>query len=553
MRNPRSEPRMTTMKTIDCEFLVIGSGIAGLTFALKVADHGRVVLVTKKNDTESNTNYAQGGIAAVLGTDDTFAYHVNDTLKAGAGLCHKDVVEILVEEGPSRVHELMDMGVRFTEQMENEGSGLSLGREGGHSRRRIVRAADLTGREVERALVYQAKRRENIRVFENDMAMELLTSRGENGHKPVNIGAHVFDTETGDTYTVRSRITLLSSGGLGQAYLRTTNPDIATGDGVALAYWLGARIGNMEFIQFHPTSLYHDKADAFLISEAVRGEGAVLRLKNGETFMENYHEMGCLAPRDVVARAIDSELKNSGDECVYLDVTGVGEEQIKRLFPNIYERCLSYGIDITKDWIPTVPAAHYACGGVVTDSWGRTDIENLYAAGEVACTFVHGANRLASNSLLEALVFSYRAADDAIEAIKSVEMPPDVPEFPAHVHTKPVPVELVKELTLRLRTILWLYAGIVRSTERLTTALGEINEISDEMEALWSEGKLSRGLLELRTLTTVAKLIVESALSRHESRGLHYTLDYLERDDQNWLHDTIIHHAPRVPEPVSTN
>lgn len=544
---------MTSINTIDCDFLVIGTGIAGLTFALKVSDFGRVVLVTKKNDTESNTNYAQGGIAAVLGSDDSFAFHVSDTLKAGAGLCHKDVVEILVEEGPSRVNELMEMGVRFTQQMEEEGGGLSLGREGGHSRRRIVRAADLTGREVERALVYQAKRRESIRVFENDMVMEVLTSGGGNGRKPCCTGAHVFDTETGDTYTVRSRITLLSSGSLGRAYLRTTNPDIATGDGVAMAYWLGARIGNMEFIQFHPTSLYHDEGDAFLISEAVRGEGAVLRLKSGATFMENYHEMGCLAPRDIVARAIDSELKKSGDECVYLDVTHLPPDEIKRLFPNIYQRCLSHGIDMTKDWIPTVPAAHYACGGVVTDSYGRTDIPNLYAAGEVACTFVHGANRLASNSLLEALVFSYRAAEDAIEALPSVEMPDQTPEFPVDQHTRPVAVELVKEMTLRLRTILWLYAGIVRTTERLTTALAEIEEINQEVERLWWDGKLSRGLLELRTMTTVAKLIVESALSRHESRGLHYTQDYPVRDDENWLHDTILQKSPRVHEPVSSN
>ncbi|MEI6915391.1 MAG: L-aspartate oxidase [Armatimonadota bacterium] len=532
------------MNTIDCDFLVVGTGIAGLTYALKVAEYGRVVLVTKKNDTDSNTNYAQGGIAAVLGSDDNFGLHVEDTLTAGAGLCHPDVVEILVEEGPTRVKELMEMGVRFTEEMAGGSHGvLSLGREGGHSRRRIVRAADLTGREVERALVYQAKCRESIRVFENDMVIGLLTATQSDGSQEC-VGAHVFDTETRDTYTVRSKITMLSTGGLGRAYLRTTNPDIATGDGIAFAYWLGARIANMEFIQFHPTSLYHERGDAFLISEAVRGEGGVLRLKNGRTFMEHYHGMGCLAPRDVVARAIDSELKKSGEECVYLDITHMGEEEIKRHFPNIYARLMSLGIDAAKQWIPTVPAAHYSCGGVLTDSFGRTDIPRLYAAGEVACTGVHGANRLASNSLLEALVFSHRAAEHAIETLGGIELANNIPDFPKDKHIEPVPMELVKALVLRLRTCLWVFAGIVRSTDRLKSALEELNDIEHHGEALWRRGKLSRDLLELKTMVTVAKLIVNSALSRHESRGLQYITDYPQRDDENWLFDTVLRLRP---------
>ncbi len=530
--------------TIDCDFLVIGSGIAGLTFALKVSDYGRVVMVTKKNDTESNTNYAQGGIAAVLGSDDNFSLHVDDTLKAGAGLCHRGAVEILVNEGPERVRELMDMGVRFTQDMEAGRSHIALGREGGHSRRRIVHAADLTGREVERALVYQAKRHESIRVFENDMVIDIVTQG--NGDSRVCVGAHVFDTETGDTYTARSKVTVLSTGGLGRAYLRTTNPDIATGDGVAFAWWAGARIGNMEFIQFHPTSLCHEHGNSFLISEAVRGEGGLLRLKGGATFMENYHEMGCLAPRDIVARAIDSELKSSGEECVWLDVTHLGAERIKTRFPNIYERCLSLGIDITSEWIPVVPAAHYACGGVVTDAYGRTDIDRLYATGEVSCTGVHGANRLASNSLLEALVFSHRAAEDAIGRLKDIELADNISPFDEEEHTEATPIELLRELTLRLRTVLWVYAGIVRSSERLAVALSEIHSIGMQMEALWRDGKLSRDLLELRTLVTVAELIVRSALSRQESRGLHYTLDFPKPDDKNWLHDTILQH--RVKE-----
>jgi L-aspartate oxidase len=533
--------------TIDCDFLVIGSGIAGLTFALNVSEHGTVVVVTKKNDTESNTNYAQGGIAAVLGGDDNFDLHIRDTLVAGAGLCHEDSVRILVEEGPQRVRELMEMGVRFTQEMEEDGqhSHLALGREGGHSRRRIVHAADLTGREVERALVYQAKRRANVRFFENDMVIELALADDPETGQPVCAGAHVFDTETGDTYTVRSRVTVLSTGGLGRAYLRTTNPSIATGDGVAFAYWAGARIGNMEFIQFHPTSLYHERGDSFLISEAVRGEGGVLRLKDGSTFMERYHEMGCLAPRDIVARAIDSELKASGEECVWLDVTHLGEERIKTRFPNIHERCLSLGIDISREWIPIVPAAHYSCGGVVTDTMGRTDIARLYATGEVSCTGVHGANRLASNSLLEALVYSRRAATDAVEVAGRAELADGVQPFADGGHTEAVPMELLKELTLRLRTVLWVYAGIVRTGERLTIALGEITAISHEFEALWHTGRLSSELLELRTLLTVAHLIVQSALTRQESRGLHYTLDYPERDDVNWLHDTILKKSGR--------
>ncbi len=533
--------------TIDCDFLVIGSGIAGLTFALNVSEHGTVVVVTKKNDTESNTNYAQGGIAAVLGGDDNLDLHIRDTLVAGGGLCHEDAVRILVEEGPQRVRELMGMGVRFTQEMDEDGqhSHLALGREGGHSRRRIVHAADLTGREVERALVLQAKQCANVRFFENDMVIELALADDPETGQPLCAGSHVFDTETGDTYTVRSRVTVLSTGGLGRAYLRTTNPSIATGDGVAFAYWAGASIGNMEFIQFHPTSLYHERGDSFLISEAVRGEGGVLRLKNGSTFMERYHEMGCLAPRDIVARAIDSELKGSGEECVWLDVTHLGEERIKTRFPNIHERCLSLGIDISREWIPIVPAAHYSCGGVVTDTMGRTDLARLYATGEVSCTGVHGANRLASNSLLEALVFSRRAAMDAVEVATRTGLPDGVQPFADSGHTEAVPMELLKELTLRLRTVLWVYAGIVRTGERLSVALAEITAISQEVEALWHTGRLSPELLELRTLLSVAHLIVQSALRRQESRGLHYTLDYPERDDVNWLHDTILRKSGR--------
>jgi len=341
---------------------------------------------------------------------------------------------------------------------------------------------------------------------------------------------------------------MLSTGGLGRTYLHTTNPDIATGDGVALSYWHGARVGDMEFIQFHPTSLFHERGDSFLITEAVRGEGGLLRLSDGSTFMEKYHEMACLAPRDVVARAMDTELKKSGEECLWLDVTHLGEDVLKERFPNIYDRCLSLGIDMAREWIPVVPAAHYACGGVMTDTMGRTDIRRLYASGEVSCTGVHGANRLASNSLLEALVFSHRAAADSAGAIGRIVLEENVPAFPESRHSETVPLEIVKELTLRLRTVMWVYVGIVRSTERLLEALTEVRAISQKTRELYDRGRLSRELLELRTMVTVCELIVRSALSRRESRGLHYTLDYPEKDDQNWLHDTVL--RTEAPAPV---
>lgn len=524
---------------IDVDFLVLGSGIAGLTFALKVSKWGKVAVVTKKSDTESNTNYAQGGVASVMSPDDSYDLHIQDTLRAGAGLCHEDVVEILVKEGPTHVYELMNLGARFS--MEQTASGekrLALGREGGHSRRRIVHAADLTGREIERALAVQVKHQENIRLFEHDFAIDLVVKDGQNG-RLVCRGAYVLDTETEEVTTFRAKAVMLATGGCSRVYLHTTNPEIATGDGVAMAYRAGADIANMEFIQFHPTTLYHPNARSFLISEAVRGEGGILRLKDGSTFMEKYHEMGCLAPRDVVARAIDAELKKSGDECVYLDVTHLDPEKLKRRFPHIYETCLSVGIDITKDWIPIVPAAHYCCGGVRTDVNARTSIDRLYACGEVACTGVHGANRLASNSLLEALVFAHRAADDARKLI-GTDVCEDLPDFPVQQHTQRTDVELINQLTLRIRQTMWKYVGIVRTNERLQKAWAEISDIRSQVSKLYASGRLSRELLELRNLVTVACLVVRSAMQRKESRGLHYNLDYPQTDDVNWKHDTIL-------------
>jgi L-aspartate oxidase len=525
--------------TVDVDFLVLGSGIAGLTFALKVSKWGKVALVTKKSDTESNTNYAQGGVASVISPDDSFELHIQDTLKAGAGLCHEDAVEILVKEGPAHVYELMELGARFTmEQTPTGEKRLALGREGGHSRRRIVHAADLTGREIERVLAIQVKHQENIRLFEHDFAIDLIVQNNKTGD-PVCCGAYVFDTETEEVTTFRAKVVMLATGGCSRVYLHTTNPEIATGDGVAMAYRAGAEIANMEFIQFHPTTLYHPNARSFLISEAVRGEGGILRLKDGSTFMEKYHEMGCLAPRDVVARAIDAELKKSGDECVYLDVTHLDPEKIKNRFPHIYETCLSVGIDITKDWIPIVPAAHYCCGGVKTDINARTTIERLYACGEVACTGVHGANRLASNSLLEALVFAHRAAEDARKRIGN-SFCESLPKFPTEEHNIPVDPELVKQLTLKVRETMWKHVGIVRTNERLLKAWTEISNIRSQVSNLYSKGKLSRELLELRNLATVACLIIRSAMQRKESRGLHYNLDYPETNDLEWKRDTVI-------------
>jgi L-aspartate oxidase len=522
---------------IDVDVLVIGSGIAGLSFALKASEKGRVALVTKKSDTESNTNYAQGGIATVTDEDDTFESHIRDTHVAGAWLCHEDSVEILVKEGPKRVRELIDLGVRFS--MERDASGklrLSLGREGGHSKRRILHSADLTGREIERALISNVKRKENIRVFEHHVGIDLI-SDGKTCY-----GAYVLDPDTHDVITISAKVVMLATGGAGRVYLHTTNPEIATGDGVAMAYRAGAKIGNMEFIQFHPTSLYHPGARSFLISEAVRGEGGILRLGDGSTFMEHYHEMGCLAPRDVVARAIDAELKKNGDECVYLDVTHLDAEKIKARFPNIFEKCMSVGLDITKEWIPIVPAAHYSCGGVMTDVQGRTSLARLYACGEVTCTGVHGANRLASNSLLEAVVFAHRAAEDIgpLLSKSDTSVAPEVTEYAEELHVDDVSLEMIEEQVLKLQTVMWRYVGIVRTDERLQRALTHVQAILMTAEQNYRSGKLYPELLELRNLAQTAELIVVSALQRKESRGLNYNLDHPEIDDKLCKKDTVL-------------
>jgi L-aspartate oxidase len=518
---------------IIADFLVIGSGLAGLFFALRTADHGRVVLVTKKGKAESNTNYAQGGIAAVFGKDDSFEMHVRDTIQAGAGLCHEEAVRAVVEEGPRLVEELIALGVSFS----REGEELSLGREGGHSRRRIVHAKDRTGQGIEQTLISRVEARPEVALYPNHIAIDLITDRSAR----TCWGAYVLDTKTGKVESFLARSVLLATGGLGAVYLHTTNPAIATGDGVAMAYRAGARIANMEFIQFHPTALCHPKAGSFLISETVRGEGGVLRLKSGEAFMEKYHELKDLAPRDVVARAIDRELKKSGEKCVLLDLSAIPAEKIKSRFPQIYERCLALGLDITKEPIPVVPAAHYSCGGVMTDLWGRTNLANLFSAGETASTGVHGANRLASNSLLEALVFASRAAQVACEAAKDQKT--DIPELPAWDYVGSVWSEeavVVAHNREEIRRTMWDYVGIVRSDLRLKWALKRIQTMREEIREYYWRYRATPDLAELRNLVTVADLVVQSALLRKESRGLHYTLDYPFLDDENWKRDTVL-------------
>lgn len=515
------------------DVLVLGSGIAGLFFALKMSAHGRVAVVTKKDQPESNTNYAQGGIAAALAPDDSPELHARDTFVAGGGLCHSDAVEVLVREGPIRVRELIALGARFTEA----GEELSLGREGGHSRRRIVRAADLTGREVERALLHAVATNPNVEIYENHMAVDLLVHRGMGGGRAC-VGAVVLGPDDNEVHEIHSKVVMVATGGCGQVYRHTTNPAIATGDGIGMAYRAGARIANMEFVQFHPTALYPAGDRAFLISEAVRGEGAILRRMDGTAFMEDFHPLASLAPRDVVALAIDQVLKDTGDPYVLLDCSPIPENEIRGHFPNILAQTASRGIDMLREPIPVVPAAHYGCGGVLTDTYGRTSLPGLYAVGEVACTGVHGANRLASNSLLEALVFAARAADQIAPGLPALHRHEGHPVARTVGNgTAEVDFQALRE---ELRRMMWDLVGIVRTDERLDQAAEGLADLASRFRIAGADAKLSTDLLELRNLIQTGALITASSRSRKESRGLNFNLDHPYRDNERFLCDTVL-------------
>jgi L-aspartate oxidase len=522
------------------DFLVIGSGIAGLTYALKVAQEcpdKKVTILTKTQSDETNTKYAQGGIAGVMDFDkDSFYKHIEDTLIAGDGLCNKHVVEIVVREGVERIKEIIDWGAQFDKEPDGD---FKLGKEGGHSEYRILHHKDVTGKEMERALLEAIKRKPNIELISHCFVLDIITQH-HLGYLITKAtpdiecyGVYVLNLATNKIEKILSKITLLATGGNGQVYRTTTNPAIATGDGVAMVYRAKGRIENMEFIQFHPTALYEPgvRGQSFLITEAVRGDGGILRNHNGEAFMERYDERKDLAPRDIVARAIDNEMKVAGTENVFLDCRHFSKEKFVEHFPNIYEKCLSIGIDITKHLIPVAPAAHYSCGGIKTDEWGRTSINNLYAAGECASTGLHGANRLASNSLLEAMVFANRAYKDSILNINLRSVPPSggggsIPDWKADGTSSPKEMILITQSVKELKLLMSDYVGIVRNNERLQRAMKRLDLLFAETEELYKKTNVSPQLCELRNMITVAFLIVKSAEFRHESRGLHFNTDY---------------------------
>jgi len=522
---------------ISTDCLVLGSGIAGLTFALRAAKHGEVLVVTKRSRDDSATAWAQGGVAAVLSPDDSVDRHVADTMTAGAGLCHDVVVKLCAEEGPDAIRNLIELGVQFS---RNEAGELDLGREGGHTARRVAHAGDITGREIENTLLARCAENPNIQILDWHMGVDLIVASNFGGPDQC-VGAYVLDEKSGQIHTVHARATVVATGGAGKVYLYTSNPDVATGDGVAMAYRAGAEIGNMEFYQFHPTCLHHPKAKTFLISEALRGEGAVLRLpETNEAFMKRHHDMADLAPRDIVARAIDYEMKKTGSDYVLLDITHKPADFVKERFPNIHAECLRFGMDMTAEPLPVVPAAHYLCGGITSDLHGRTSIPGLWAIGEAAFTGLHGANRLASNSLLEGLVFGKRAADKVGKKLPELRQSPkpDVPDWQVGSAVPSDEAVVVTQNWEEVRRLMWNYVGIVRSDSRLRRAARRVALLEEEIREYYWKHLVTRDLLELRNIAAVAGLIISNAASRKESRGLHYTLDHTETQT-DWALDTV--------------
>ena len=526
---------------VDFDVLVIGSGAAGLVLALELPTHLRVGVLTKSTLEESNTYYAQGGIAAVLDDTDTFDAHVADTLVAGAGLCDEDAVRFIVENGRIAIERLIEFGVGFSQEKSPDGGQVPhLTREGGHSHRRIVHAADATGRAVEQTLADRVKERANIDILEHHNAVDLIRDTLPSGRRGRCVGAYALDTKVGEVRAYGAKATVLASGGASKVYLYTSNPDGATGDGMSMAWRAGCRVANMEFTQFHPTCLYHPEAKSFLITEAVRGEGGKLLLPDGTRFMDKFHEMAELAPRDVVARAIDHEMKRLGVDCLYLDISHKPKDFILEHFPTVHAQCLGFGIDMTKEPLPIVPAAHYTCGGVMTDLKGRTDVDGLYAAGEVAFTGLHGANRMASNSLLECLVLSAAAAEDIVETLDDVPAPPTLRLWDESLVREADEEIVISHNWEELRRFMWDYVGIVRTTKRLERAKHRIDLLLSEITDYYGNFTVTSDMLELRNLAVVADLIIRSAMMRSESRGLHYTLDFPELDNSRPPQVTIL-------------
>ena len=512
------------------DVLVIGSGAAGLTLALTLPEHLRIAVLSKGNLSNGSTYWAQGGVAAVLDDTDTVESHVADTLNAGGGLCREDAVRFTVEHSREAIQWLIDQGVPFTRDdehaREDGGFEFHLTREGGHSHRRIIHAADATGAAIFNTLLEQTKQRSNIELLEQRVAVDLITERklGLEGQRC--LGAYVLNRASGEVDTYSARFVILATGGAAKVYLYTSNPDGACGDGIAMAWRAGCRVGNLEFNQFHPTCLYHPQAKSFLITEALRGEGALLKLPNGERFMPRFDERAELAPRDIVARAIDHEMKRLGIDCVFLDISHKPADFVKAHFPTVYERCLDFGIDITREPIPVVPAAHYTCGGVLVGENGQTDVPGLYAIGETSFTGLHGANRMASNSLLECFVYARSAAADIVAQLDQVKTPAALPDWDASQVTDSDEDVIIAHNWDELRRFMWDYVGIVRTNKRLQRAEHRVRLLLDEIDEFYSNYKVSRDLIELRNLAQVAELMIRSAMQRHESRGLHYTLDY---------------------------